>query len=519
MFPKTTLSITDKPSVLLILEIATPQRIHFNIKASSFRIDWGDEVIDTNDSHNYIRAGKYSVKIFSDKLLQLKCTECNCIEAYVHGCRHLQRLECDHNPMDILSVSECNNLMILGCACCRIASLELKNLSSLRWLNCSSNILTKLHLSGLYNLIILDAGNNMLEEMDIEGCDSIVSVNIENNEFSASQLTEIFDRLVANPPESNAYIFFAGNPGDSCCNTSVLEVKNWKVGQISEAVAIFEKDQEKDQSLHSELFLESLGKESIVRLVVSIKEATKVFIYSSADSVLYVWTPSDTSTSKSSSRTFVPSGEKTVKEIFIFAENLKNLVIEDVPCIDIDIQSPTLEALKLNQTQLKRLDLSGTPALQLLYCFATPLKSLDLSVCKTLNMATCSNGQLKTLKVAGLDNMQYLDCSGNKLGNLDLTGCSHLRTINISRNNFSKLDISDCIELHFLHCDYNCFSDFESLFRQLPMRDDDIRVFNEKNNEIYLGSISFLGNPATKNADRDILTERFWHESELTDGI
>ena len=148
MFPKTTLSITDKPSVLLILEIATPQRIHFNIKASSFRIDWGDEVIDTNDSHNYIRAGKYSVKIFSDKLLQLKCTECNCIEAYVHGCRHLQRLECDHNPMDILSVSECNNLMILGCACCRIASLELKNLSSLRWLNCSSNILTKLHLSG-----------------------------------------------------------------------------------------------------------------------------------------------------------------------------------------------------------------------------------------------------------------------------------------------------------------------------------------------------------------------------------
>ncbi|WP_195457840.1 hypothetical protein [Odoribacter splanchnicus] len=89
----------------------------------------------------------------------------------------------------------------------------------------------------------------------------------------------------------------------------------------------------------------------------------------------------------------------------------------------------------------------------------------------------------------------------------------------MSRNNFSKLDISDCIELHFLHCDYNCFSDFESLFRQLPMRDDDIRVFNEKNNEIYLGSISFLGNPATKNADRDILTERFWHESELTDGI
>lgn len=88
------------------------------------------------------------------------------------------------------------------------ASLELKNLSSLRWLNCSSNILSKLHLSGLYNLIILDAGNNMLEEMDIEGCDSIVSVNIENNEFSASQLTEIFDRLVANPPESNAYIFF-----------------------------------------------------------------------------------------------------------------------------------------------------------------------------------------------------------------------------------------------------------------------------------------------------------------------
>ena len=46
MFPKTTLSITDKPSVLLILEIATPQRIHFNIKASSFRIDWGDEVIE-----------------------------------------------------------------------------------------------------------------------------------------------------------------------------------------------------------------------------------------------------------------------------------------------------------------------------------------------------------------------------------------------------------------------------------------------------------------------------------------
>lgn len=519
MFPKTTIPITDEPSVLLILEIATPQRVHFNIEASSFRIDWGDEVIDTKDSHDYVRAGKYSVKIFSEKILQLKCTQCNCIEAYVHDCRHLQRLECNHNPMYILSVSGCDNLMILGCAYCRIVELKLKNLPSLRWLNCSSNNLTKLYLSGLYSLTVLEAGNNMLEEMDIEGCESIVSVNIENNQFSALKLTEIFDRLVTNPPESNAYIFFAGNPGDSCCNTSVLEVKSWKIGQISEAVAISEKHQEKDLSLDSELLLESSGKESMIRLVVSVKEATKVSINAGADSILYVWAPSDVSTSKVSSRTFVPSGEKTVKEIFIFAENLKSLTIEDVPCIYIDIQSPTLEALKLNRTQLKRLDLSGTPALQLLYCFATPLKSLDLSVCKTLNMATCRNGQLKTLKVAGLDNMQYLDCSGNKLGKLDLTGCSHLRTINISRNNFTKLDIPDCTELHFLHCDYNCFSDLESLFRQLPMRDDDIRVFNEKDHEIYLGNISFRGNPATKNADRNILTERFWHESELTDGI
>ena len=148
-------------------------------------------------------------------------------------------------------------------------------------------------------------------------------------------------------------------------------MKSWKIGQISEAIDISEVRQKKDLSLNSDLLLESLGKESMIRLVVSIKETTKVSISSGADNILYVWTPSDISTSKVSSRTFVPSGEKTVKEIFIFAENLKSLVIEDVPCIDIDIQSPTLEALKLNQTQLKRLDLSGVPALQLLYCFGS----------------------------------------------------------------------------------------------------------------------------------------------------
>lgn len=519
MSPKMTIPITDKPSVILILEITTPQQVRFNIKASSFYIDWGDQIIDSNQDHTYNHAGKYKVKLWSEDLLQLKCTGCNCIEANIHDCPHLQHLECHNNPLTMLSVSGCDNLTILGCAYCRITSLKLENLPSLRWLNCSSNNLTKLCLTGLYNLTILEAGNNLLEEINIEGCDSIASVNIENNQFTASQLTEIFNRLSANPPESNAYVFFAGNPGDFCCNTSILELKSWKIGEISEAADTSGVLQNKNLSVNSVLHSESLSKESIVRLLVNIKETTRVSICSGADNILYVWTPTDISTSKVSERTFVPSGKKTVKEIFIFAENLKSLAIEDAPCIGIDIKSPTLEALKLNQTQIKRLDLSDAPALQLLYCCATPLRSLDLSVCKKLNMATCRNGRLKTLKVTGLDNMQYLDCSGNSLTTIDLSGCSHLRTINISRNNFSKLDIDDCTELHFLHCDYNCFGDFENLFRQLPIRENDINIFDEKNNKKYLGCISFLGNPATKAANRGILTERQWQESELTDDV
>ena len=232
-------------------------------------------------------------------------------------------------------------------------------------------------------------------------------------------------------------------------------------------------------------------------------------IKADAKNILYVWSPGEISTQSVGSCRFVPFGTSDRKEVYIFADQLNSLCIEDAPCLELQIKSPTLKALGINNTLIKKLDLSHAPGLVCLECTGNPLKQLDLTPCKNINVVTCSNNRLQTIKAEGLENMQYIDCSGNQLKTLNLSGCQHLRTAALESNRLTKLSMENCRELRFLHCDNNCIDgELEEIFHQLPVNTS-LFSFLENGDQVA-GCITFSNNPGIRPEHQNLLKEKKW---------
>ncbi len=98
----------------------------------------------------------------------------------------LEFLDCSHNDLTRVDLSNCSLLRSLNCQNNRIAELNLDPLPSLDTLICNNNQLSRLDLEPAPLLVTLDCSHNRLRSLDLANQASLRSIDCSNN-----QLTQI----------------------------------------------------------------------------------------------------------------------------------------------------------------------------------------------------------------------------------------------------------------------------------------------------------------------------------------
>ncbi len=134
-----------------------------------------DPVIDTNgDGEIQVNEAEatLSLNVSSQNIVSLSG-----IEYFTN----LLNLNCSHNNITDLDLSQNINLEGLGCNSNFITNLSLNNNTSLKNLSCYSNQLISLDLSQNHNLESLGATNNQLVDINLSNATNIWYLRIDNN--------------------------------------------------------------------------------------------------------------------------------------------------------------------------------------------------------------------------------------------------------------------------------------------------------------------------------------------------
>ena len=86
-------------------------------------------------------------------------------------------IECSHQELIKLDLSNCKELAILYCMDNELTKLDLSDYTSLELIVCNGNQLTELNLSNCKELTDLDCSKNKLTELDSTNCDKLKNKN------------------------------------------------------------------------------------------------------------------------------------------------------------------------------------------------------------------------------------------------------------------------------------------------------------------------------------------------------
>jgi Leucine-rich repeat (LRR) protein len=163
----------------------------------------------------------------------------------------------------------------------------------------------------------------------------------------------------------------------------------------------------------------------------------------------------------------------------------------------------TTYTVRISETQLTKLDVSGCTALQVLACSDNQLASLNVSGCTALQYLYCSGNQLTSLDVSSCTALQRLECYNNPLTSLDASGCTALKYLYCHDNQLTSLDVSSCTALHRLVCHNNQLtaSALNAIFTALPDRTGDEDS----------GIVRVLNNPGSEDCDKSIAENKNWY--------
>ena len=98
---------------------------------------------------------------------------------------NLTKLDCSHNHLTSLNVSNNTALTELYCSYNHLTSLDVSNNTALTDLVCGSNRLSSLDLSGMTALeTVLCYGNHQLTTLDMSGCTALGFLDCEDNQLT-----------------------------------------------------------------------------------------------------------------------------------------------------------------------------------------------------------------------------------------------------------------------------------------------------------------------------------------------
>ena len=188
-------------------------------------IDWGDGIIDyeypNNETkynseslnkhtrwipHSYSEQKSHTIKISAKNITILDCshnnifhldvsesTELNLLDCSgnnlsnldVNKNKKLKRLICKYNDFEKLDISGASSLTELDCSCNKLTSLKISGAVALTKLNCSYNKLTRLEISGAAMLTGLNCSSNKLSVLDISGTIALISLSCSGNQLES----------------------------------------------------------------------------------------------------------------------------------------------------------------------------------------------------------------------------------------------------------------------------------------------------------------------------------------------
>ena len=335
-------------------------------------------------------------------LQELACFENQLTSLDVSQNPALQKLSCWDNRLTSLDVSKNTELTYLKCSYNRLTELDVSKNTELTYLKCSYNRLTELDVSKNTELTYLDCGYNRLTELDVSQNTKLTELYFVSNKITSLQ-------------------------ADNCTNLTVIFT-----GSNKYKVEVYKKTRILDPSILP-------GNFDISR-VRNLKGATQ-----NADGTL----------------TVQEGGGKVTYEYRCVGEIYKpftlNVTETDDPNAGIvpPVTPPSGggDSIAINASNFPDPD------------FRTYVKaefdkdnnnSLSESERKTVTVINVKDKLIETLEgIEFFPNLKELDCSINQLSRLDVSQNTALEKLDCSTNQLASLNLSKNAKLKYLYCSQN----------------------------------------------------------------
>lgn len=291
----------------------------------------------------------------------------------------LTELNCSHNRLNILDVSENTVLKRLNCDSNELRNLDISENTVLEWLSCDFNQLSLLDLSKNKALKYFACQGNQLTSLDVSHNTGLIALACTSNKLKSLDISENVDLAFLD------------------CRFNQL-----KTLDVNENTAL--------TSL-------ACGSNPLISLDVSENTALTFL---------------DCSSSRLTSLDV--SKNTTLVDFSCGNNQLTNLDIS---------KNTALRSFSCQNNRLTTLDISKNTALMHLSCQDNKLISLDVSENTALTYFACYSNELTSLDISKNIALENLYCDSNQLNFIDVSKNTDLYAINISENPLTSVKLAD----------------------------------------------------------------------------
>ena len=381
-------------------------------------------------------------------LQELVCWENQLTSLDVSQNTALQELACFENQLTSLDVSQNPALQKLSCWDNRLTSLDVSKNTELTYLKCSYNRMTELDVSKNTELTYLDCSYNRLTELDVSQNTKLTELYFVSNKITSLQadnctnLTELYtgsNKYKVEVYKKTRILDPSILPG----NFDISRVRNLK-GATQNADGTLTVQEGSGKVTYEYRCVGEIYKPFTLNVTETDDPnagivppvtppsgggdsiAINASNFPDPDFRTYVKAEFD----KDNNNSLNDTERKTVTVI-----NVKDKLMETLEGIEF---FPNLKELDCSINQLSRLDVSQNTALEKLDCSTNQLASLNLSKNAKLKYLYCNQNELTSLDVSKNTGLDLLNCNRNRLTSLDVSQTA-VTTLNASDN---KIDIN-----------------------------------------------------------------------------
>lgn len=336
------------------------------------------EITEANSFAGALYCSNYSISDLTGieyftSLVELQCQHNQIDSLDLTNNIFLEKLSCGSNQMDFLNISNCDSLFFLDCGVNNLVTLDLTNNINLRDLVCYNNDINSLDLSNCSELLDIYCSGNNLQTLDVSNCDSLGFLSCNQNQITTLE--------VGNKPN--------------------LEYLYCRVNNIAK--------------------LDVSGVENLKRLWCH---------YNNIDSLsLENNDKLESLICESNNLTYLNTGASIY---------MTHLNCEDNNLQFLDISNNNmLEEVYIGYNKLTSIDISNNSAIIDFACYNNHLYSLDFSSSLALEFLECQNNYLSNLFLKNDSNINIV--SLNAIGNPDLE-CIEVDDSLYSATNWSNID-------------------------------------------------------------------------------